>query len=35
LKAPDSTGPQMLGEKYQLVLPDRALWRCEITGIEQ
>jgi len=35
LKAPEQPGPQMLGEKYELVLPDRVVWQCTITGITE
>jgi len=33
LKGPQPAGPLMLGEKYELVLPDRTLWQCKVTGI--
>jgi len=35
LKAPEAHEPHMLGEKYELVLPDRTLWQCTVTGISE
>lgn len=35
LKGPQPAGPLMLGEKYELVLPDRTLWQCTVTGISE
>ncbi|MGB8031622.1 MAG: hypothetical protein WCF30_18370 [Terracidiphilus sp.] len=35
LKGPKPAGPQMLGEKYELVLPDRTVWQCTVTGISE
>ena len=35
LRGPQAAGPQMLGEKYELVLPDRTVWQCTVTGISE
>jgi hypothetical protein len=35
LKAPRPAGANPIDDKYELVLPDRTVWQCTVTGISE